>query len=164
MSLRPKGFTLIEILLVIVLLMIVTAMAIPSFTQSFAQLQLRDATNDIAYLMRYAQSRAIYTHRPLQLRFDELFTHYWLEQAVSPDNEELEEEIPANYQPVSGRLGRVSRVPEGLTLNTANPSITFAPDGRIDKTQIHVCRTNQCLIISTQNQSGAVVVAEGISQ
>ena len=153
-----KGFTLVEILLVIVVLLMVTAMAIPSFTQSFAQLQLRDTTNDLAYLMRYAQSRAIYTRRPLKLMFDEPATRYWLEEANVVD-EDQEDKGTDEYKPVAGRLGRVSKIPEDITIET-DPSIMFTPDGKIEKTQMSVCQEKQCLIISTQNQSGSVVVAE----
>src|SRR5262245_58839712 len=45
-----KGFTLIEILLVLFLLSIVAAVTLPQFSRSYEQLTLQDATNDIAYL------------------------------------------------------------------------------------------------------------------
>jgi len=159
MSLSQKGFTLIEILLVLAVLGIVTAMAIPSFTRSFAQLQLRDAANDVAYVMRYAQSRAINTRRPLKLMFDEQLTSYWLEEAIQ-ESEEGDEEVSVDYKPVSSRLGRKSAVPDGITVEAPNPAIVFTPDGRIEKTQIKVCQKEECLIVSTQNQSGYVNVAE----
>lgn len=157
-----KGFTLIEVLLVIVLLTIVTALAIPRFNQSYAQLQLRDLTNDIAYLMRYAQSRAIHTARPLKLMFDEGNNSYWLTQAA-PDDEEgpaAEEPPDVIYEKLPGRFGRVFKVPAEMTLAPTHSSVTFTPDGRIEKIQIDVCRQDQCMIVSTQNQSGYVAVIE----
>ena len=165
MALGKKGFTLLEIWLVIILLAVAAAMAIPSFTRSFGQLELQDAANNLAYLMRYAQSRAIYNRRPLRLLFDDGMMNYRLEEAESDEESEIEDEdTPVEYRPVSGRFGRTFKIPNGITVDAESPSIAFNPDGRIEKTQINVCQAGQCLTVSTQNQSGYVIVAEGKAQ
>src|SRR3989338_7485961 len=112
MALSRKGFTIIEILLVIVLLTVAAAMTIPNFTRSFDKLELRDAANKLAYLMRYAQSRAIYNRRPLRLLFDRPMTRYWLEEADDVSEDEIDDETtPVSYRPVTGRFGRISKIP-----------------------------------------------------
>jgi len=165
MVLGKKGFTLLEIWLVIIILAVAVAMTIPSFTRSFGQLELRDTANHLAYLMRYAQSRAIYTQRPLRLLFEEAMTYYRLEEAEKTSEEVAEDdEEDVDYRPVSGRFGRIHRIPRDISVHTESPFIVFTPDGRIEKTQINLCQAAQCLTVSTQNQSGQVIVAEGQAQ
>jgi prepilin-type N-terminal cleavage/methylation domain-containing protein len=54
-----RGFTLIEVLLVVVIILIATAVAIPSFTKSFKGAKIRAATRVIVMSSRYARSVAV---------------------------------------------------------------------------------------------------------
>ena len=93
--------------------------------------------------------------------FDEQNSSYWLAQSAPVDEDAAEgETTESEYEKLPGRFGRIFKIPTGMTVQPTNPSITFNPDGRIEKSQIDVCYKDKCLIISTLNQSGYVVVQE----
>lgn len=54
-----RGFTLIEILLVVVIILIATAVAVPTFRGTFQSTQMRDASRSAVRMARYARSMAI---------------------------------------------------------------------------------------------------------
>jgi len=65
-----RGFTLIEVLMVVVIIVIATAIAIPSFTRSFRGAKLRASTRAIVSASRYARSRAVLQQVQAVLLFD----------------------------------------------------------------------------------------------
>jgi prepilin-type N-terminal cleavage/methylation domain-containing protein len=55
---RNKGFTLLELLVVLVLISVVTALAAPRFSAPLGNLQLKTAVKKIGGSLRYARSLA----------------------------------------------------------------------------------------------------------
>ena len=76
-AMRPRGFTLVEILLVVMLIGLAAGLAVPNFSGSFSSLQLRETAENLGYLMRYAQSRAIIRRQPCRLEFNIDNTKPW---------------------------------------------------------------------------------------
>lgn len=66
----PGGFTLVEMLLVIVIIAVVTAVSVPSFVKSMRGNRRRMATRTIVAAGRYARSMAVLHQRPMALTFD----------------------------------------------------------------------------------------------
>ena len=183
-----SGFTLIELVLVVVLLSVVVSVSLPSFRQSYKKLLLERTTNDIAYLMRYAQSRAITKGQEITFVFDGNFSNYGLEEMVAEEkttgsgagNEPKKKSTEKKSVPVSNRWGRKFLTPPELTVRTESSSpIRFYPDGKIDRMTMYVCYVqtcqdgntagsnlsidekscaDQCMTISTKYQRGAVQV------
>lgn len=69
-SYRKGGFTLIEMLLVIVIIGIVTAVSVPQFVKSMRGNQRRTAVRMVVSAGRYARSMAVLHQRPMVLTFD----------------------------------------------------------------------------------------------
>lgn len=75
---RRGGFTLVEILVVVVILAIAAMMAIPMMS-SASSVQLRSAANMIAADLEYAKSMAISTGQNFSVVFDEAAESYSIE-------------------------------------------------------------------------------------
>lgn len=66
---RRDGFSLMELLLVIVLIGMATAVAIPSFTGTFRGARLRSAARTVAMAARFARSSAVLHQQDMALIF-----------------------------------------------------------------------------------------------
>lgn len=155
---NKNGFTFVEIMLVVLLLAIIAGLALPNFRQTYAGLKLKTASEDLANLMRYAQSRAVTRGHKIQLEFQEGFSGYLLKEnvAVSPEKE--------NYERIKGRFGRRFSFPVAIEAEASQNQIIFYPDGSIDKSYIVVCeprKESACMTLSTKEQRGAVLIFKG---
>ena len=66
-----RGFTLIEILLVVVIIGVASAVAVPVFARSFRGAKLRSSARTILMVHRNAQSKAVLGQRYMAVLFDE---------------------------------------------------------------------------------------------
>lgn len=69
--LRARGFTLLEILISICILLVILAMAVPSLTGVIADKRLRRSMNEFNDLVRQAQERSVAEHRAYLIVWDE---------------------------------------------------------------------------------------------
>lgn len=105
------GFTLLEILLVVVIVAIVVTIATPQFRKTLTTIQLANTTQDIAQFMRLLRVKASAEKKIYQLKFDLAGRRY------SSQNESRD-------------------IPSGINVAlTINP-INFYPDGGIDKASV----------------------------
>lgn len=149
-----NSFTLIEILLVVVIIAVIAALAVPNFGGIYARIQLRKAADDLAYHMRYAQSYAITKNTLTRLEFDPFFTQYWL---TRQSGDETTQDV---FEKISGRMGGIISIPHGaqISFGDDDPAMLFYPDGTMDKRRISLCHDEECFLISTQKQRGQVHV------
>ncbi|MBC8206799.1 MAG: type II secretion system protein [Kiritimatiellales bacterium] len=64
-----RGFTLIEIMLVVVIILIVTGVAVPKLSGSFSSTRMKDAVRSTIRVARYARSMAILEQADCTLSF-----------------------------------------------------------------------------------------------
>jgi prepilin-type N-terminal cleavage/methylation domain-containing protein len=65
-----RGFTFIEIVLVVVILMVLAALAMPQMKGTFASTRLKRTARNIAGLLRFARNTAVLRELPCEIRFD----------------------------------------------------------------------------------------------
>lgn len=105
------GFTLIEILLVVVIIAIVITVTTPQFRKTLTTIQLANTTQDIAQFMRYLRVKACTEKKMYQLKFDLAGARYFSQNESRA-------------------------IPSGVNIAlTLNP-ISFYPDGSIDKASV----------------------------
>jgi len=153
-----KGFTLLEMVLVVVLTATLSVFAVPNMRGTLKKVMLTRAANDAASLMRYAQSRAIVRQCRVRLDLDEAGQSYRI--AAVPEDEAAREEEQPNVIP--GRWGRRSRMPAGVECVLSTNPLYFYSDGRMDKGRMTFCRADRCLTVSTQDQRNRVLMLEGL--
>ncbi|VAW18006.1 hypothetical protein MNBD_BACTEROID05-137 [hydrothermal vent metagenome] len=144
-----KGFSLIELILVVLLLSVIAGLTVPNFKQSFSNLKLNQTAKDLSYVMRYAQSRAVSKGILIRLEFASAMDSYHLTQVSSGE-----------YERFKGRMGRDFQISDLIKINFTEGNLIFFPDGTIEKKEINVCKEERCLLISTKIQRGYVNVIE----
>lgn len=124
---RNKGFTLLELILVMVILSTVLAMAGPSLSGFFASRQTHDTAAQILALTQLARSQAISEGIVYRLNFDTTERTYWLTAQHAGAFEELQ----------TG-LGQVFTLPkdmvmelEGVEEEDLDVFLQFTPQGTV---------------------------------
>ena len=146
-----KAFTLAEMLLIMVLLTVMTAVSLPNLSKTYTRIQLQNTANHLSYTMRYAQSRAITQNRPIRLAFEESTRKYRLFENVPDASEE-------KFQQLTGRWGKLIVIPREIIVALKKRSIDFYPTGEIEKTDIQMCLAKDCMVITTRQQRGSIEV------
>jgi Tfp pilus assembly protein FimT len=148
---KQNSFTLVESLLVVVILGVFVGLAAPSFSKSYSNLQANNTARNIAFLMRYAQARAIAERVNYSLNFDSENRSCWLEKE-SVDS-------PGVFKKESSRLAKAIVFPGNISIEAERQTIIFFPDGKIDSCRIYLKHANDIkLTISTSGQIGYVEI------
>jgi prepilin-type N-terminal cleavage/methylation domain-containing protein len=148
-SLR-KGFSLIELLLVIVLLSIVAGLSLPQFKKTYQRSVLNNAVSQLVYTMRYAQSRALLQNKNHRLEFESDLKSYKILEATDHPSEAFDK--------ISGLAGKTTSLPGQITAHFSQTTLDFYTDGDIEKSDITLCSVKACQRISTSYQRGKVIV------
>jgi MSHA pilin protein MshC len=136
--LRHSGFTLVELVMVMVLLAILSAVALPRFFERSA-FQERGAFDDTLNAIRYAQKLAVATN--CQTQFQSTATSY----QIMTDNVCNAGAFTTQVRnPATNQLGLTDNL-NGLAINAVPANITFFPLGNAsaDATIIIAGRTIQ---------------------
>jgi type II secretion system protein H len=134
---RAHGFTLVELLLVMGMLVVVLAVAFPSLTGFFRGRSLDAEAHRFLALTRYAQSRAVSEGIPMLMWIDVEGGMYGLEAPASyleKDDKAVEYELNKDIEvEVEQSLSLAASTEIRLTLPGLgnSPMIRFEPDGSI---------------------------------
>ncbi len=133
---RQAGFTLLELLVVTLILMVLVGVSVPKFGRTFRHLQLQVFASDVAKLLTYANRRAVATGEVLRIHFDVDGRRYWLTRAQEASPEE-------KFERVSDKFGRVASVPGSISIASSTREVTFYPDGRADRFDMFIFDDSQ---------------------
>jgi general secretion pathway protein H len=110
---RPDGFTLIEIVVVLAILAVMTALVLPSVGTGSETLRLRTEAGRVAAVLREARLQAVSQRRPTRVAFDALRNTVAVTGA-DPDHPLRRIELPAGLR---------------LSVVTGTDSLTFSSRG-----------------------------------
>ena len=140
---RPSksGFTLIEVLGVLLLVTVLIGLSLPRFSTTTQDLQLTSSARNLAKLLTYAQERAIVERIPYQAVFDVTGRTYWLTRLQSKEAE-------TEALRIEGRYGRMVTLPSGIALRFPGERIQFYPDGSSDPFTIELSAQGHRFILT----------------
>lgn len=108
---RNAGFTLVELLLVVMILATTAALVAPSFRGFYAGRQLAAAAARLSVLLRRARTKAATEQLRVRLNIDPDSRIYWLTVEADPF------EAPGAFVPPGDAWGRRFTLPNGVQLS-----------------------------------------------
>jgi len=130
---HPRGFTLFELIMVMVIVCIVLGMAAPSLRNFWASRRSDDVAAQLLALTQWARTQAISNGRIYRLNIEPQEGVYYL---TVQDGDQ--------FIPLDEEMGRVFGIPEEMRLNmvrsyeAAAPFVEFFPSGRMDPAIISI--------------------------
>ena len=124
---RPYGFTLIELVVVLAIISIVTAVGAPRFGGAIANMKLRAAVRTCSAVLTYARSSAIATQSDQKVTFtlrsdpeeSDVYTFYRVRQKERAQEEYEDDEFVENQQslPELEREKKTEKIEPAITLS-----------------------------------------------
>lgn len=136
MTLRQRGFTLMELMIVVVIIAVMMAVILPSLRGVAENNRLRGSVRELMSLMKYARSEAVFNARTTEVFLDTEKRQYWLDLRT-PDPK------TGKYNPKGKRTTMerkrtlendvwfplVSNVQDSNVLDNGIIAVDFYPDG-----------------------------------
>ena len=141
-----NGFTLIEVMLVVVIILIAAGVAVPKFKGTFKSTQMTDATRSTIRIARYARSLAILKQEICTLRFED--TRLLLLSGTNSVTPEVSRKLPEDLKISLFENLAENNDPDGTR------SVQFYPSGMNDGFKV---------TLSTDEDHHATVVCNPIS-
>lgn len=117
------GFTLVELMLVILLIAVLTGLSVPLLRHAGSDLALKDASFAILAMVRYAQEMAVIDRGIYKLNMNSDRSAFW---------------ITGTGAKIKNKHGKIFRLPRDLRLEADTGSISFYPDGQASDAEIKI--------------------------
>ena len=144
------GFTLIELALVGVLILVIIAGSMPLFRKTFRGLELENSARNIAKIVRYGQERAIVEANTFKINFDFDKKIYWLTQLDKGEFKKIKNE----------RFGEIFSIPEAIAIEGDKKTAIFYPDGRSEKLDIKLTSGGESSYVTVSGRPGYVRISK----
>ncbi|HXX95038.1 MAG TPA: GspH/FimT family pseudopilin [Planctomycetota bacterium] len=108
---RPRGFTLLELILVMILIFTLAGVVMPRFSDTFPSLQLRTSADRLLSWLRKARAEAALTGVRYRLVLDTKAKKFWLAFEAQPWKD------PGRFQTLEGAW-TPETLPDSVTLET----------------------------------------------
>ena len=130
-----SGFTLIELILILALLVVITSLAAPAMANFIRSRALDSESRRLFALMHVAQSRAVSEGMPIMLWVDQKNSEYGVSEEMAGKPGSKNSDPQAEELPLDSTLQiAVANLGAGTPTTFNNlPAIKFLPDGTVDE-------------------------------
>ena len=126
---RNRGFTLLELVLVLLVIGLVAAVTIPSLARGFASMQLRASARDVLNVFRQAKEKAVTEQTEMQITIDPSKQEFILADEVGDDEKRFS--LPKEVI--------ISRVSFGGSNVAQGPVfVRFLPNGSSETAEVEI--------------------------
>jgi len=116
------GFTLLELMVVIILIGILTALVVPELKGSLKDARLKAASRELVNVFTLASSRAVSLNQVHRVRLDEKTGRYLLERRVREGRDGPE------FEPVADEPGCRGELDSRIAVTIRPPGLDMPPD------------------------------------
>ena len=153
-----KGFTLLEILLVTVILATLVSIVTPRFRNSFDALQFKNFVLDLSATLHYAQDKAILEKDTCRASFTENPAGYRLEKAVGAKSKDGKD---VDFHAIRDRAGHFKPLPQNISATIDESKIFLYPDGSVtDAHWVFKNPSGRKMGLRVMAESGDIIVEE----
>jgi type II secretion system protein H len=164
---RNRGFTLLEMMVVIIIIGTITAIAIPRMSDMF-EVNLKSAMRRIIGTAQFAFNESVIKQTPLRLNFSPETGEYWLSAMVTSGDTAQFVEYPSD-------IAKPQWLPDGVFFTdivTPHDSekrtdgddifLTFFPTGYVERGVIHLSSTDgRQFTLVVAPMTGKITVLDG---
>ncbi|MFH1282899.1 MAG: prepilin-type N-terminal cleavage/methylation domain-containing protein [bacterium] len=129
MRFRIKGFTLIELIIVILILAVMSSISIPLFKSWYGSASTEDTASRITALLNYAHQKALLERKSIRFNIDTASRNYWLT---------YKDKSTGKFSKEKGKHSRVFSYSDKLTVISKNSYYDFTKYGDHDLINIKV--------------------------
>lgn len=154
------GFTLMELIIVLTIIVIMSAAVVPVFGSSMAKLERDHAVRDFVATLRYAQERAVTDTREYRLALDPELNQYWLLRCAGIV------ERKKTFELIDERQGKAMFLPERLSMKSVKARkereeryyyISFYPNGACDRAEVTLQHTDERAVTVKMERSTVTI-------
>ena len=149
---NKAGYTLIELVLLALIILIIVGVSTPQFRNTFSSLELKELSFNISRLASFAQEKAILEHLLYKLNLNTENSNYYLTR--------LDPEQDKKFLRLKEKYGRTFALPRGFVLKTDKKEIIFYPDGHSDKAVLVLQGKSKVLKMEFIGSLGNVKITE----
>jgi general secretion pathway protein H len=143
---RLRGFTLLEMILVLVVAAIVAVVAVPNLQPAIANMQLKSATSDVASALRHTRGMAVNRGREAEFVLN-VNQHFY--------------KIAGRHKPYSLPSDvKLSLFTADFLMSEGQGSIIFYPDGSASGGRVTLEGAGKKRLVDVNWLTGAVVIRE----
>jgi type II secretion system protein H len=124
---RQSGFTLIELILVLVIMCTVMALAAPTLRGWSKGSRLRNSADEFIAATRWARSKAASDGSNYAIAIDKQSNTY-----------KVQVQTGQTYTDADGMFAAAVTLPEGSKIESTDDTITFYPTGRVDPATVRI--------------------------
>ena len=160
-SSRAAGFTLLELVVVMLILVAMLGLVLPEASSVFVRNDLKTSSRRLAGAVAYARSQAMLERVEQELTLDLDTNVFWTNPVKDSDKSDVDE--PTSKQTLEGEVRFLSvKKAKNEQLNSGQVALRFQPKGLVEPAVIHLAGSGervQTIFIKAFN--GRCVIQDG---